>query len=243
MYTILSEAKNELQRRKADIGLVKVVREYVGQLPEAMETDVPLAVYCPYVATPNLQTRMFMILAQSAGFRPILAEYLDDIFVWQNPDKKALVRLVFNLGVGRNGGPKTSIRLIADPKRIQRVYFNKIYTLNGQSLVDFHHGLLESAVSGAALTDFSAFYRKHGGKAKEYYCYLMAAFTCFGVMFENFLDSGNEAAFVEKIVKPAIKLVKQDLGISPLIVRYLPPESENSVYWTWYPAEIERLLQ
>jgi hypothetical protein len=113
-------------------------------------------------------------------------------------------------------------------------------------MVDYHHRILLSVLPNILLTDNTAWVKSMGGRPKLFYHRLLALFVCHGVMFENFLDEGDEGKFTCKIVRPAIEKVTNHFGLKPLIVRLLPEESEADPYWCWYPghleAEVRRLL-
>jgi hypothetical protein len=240
LYTPLTEAKDEIRRRWADLGLRKKVEEYLGVLSPGMG-DESRAFYCRTVLTPHREFHRFIALACEAGLTPVGAEYLDDCFNSLNPDKLGLVRMTFLKGRNRLDEPIFKRKMVTGGD-INGKSFTSILTLWGENLVDFHHRSLRTFFPDLVPVNEYAWIRTHGTSPRAYYPANFARFICHGILFENFLVTNGELAFTRDVVIPAFETVTTSFGMKPLIVRLLPQESENDPSWTWYDTEMEHLV-
>ncbi len=219
-YYDLNEAVAELRWRQKDAGLISKVASVVG-------AD------CPYyfgengflarqVATCRLEDVDFLHRCSRVGLNPVWVEYLQDRFTVRNPDKNRLCKIPVFLGYGRNGGIKTLVyRLVANPSQWEEAAISFMKTDGGESLVSFHHRLWQAVIGKGEIRDASIWYRRLGGRAKDYYFAYLAAMTVNGVLFEDF--EGNEpglVAFRNEIVGPAYGRALEVVGLPPLIVKH-----------------------
>ncbi len=238
MYTTLEEAKEEVWKRWHDAGLRRRVEEYVRELPYGFEQE-PRAVLWRWLATPNYESFIFSQLAHEASIKPIYFEFIMDKFCSKNPDKFYLGKLAFFKGKGRNNGNKVSCCHAIDFCTEDGKAFQDVNTLGGSNFVSLHHRMLSHLSPDLDFIDISSYCKTKGGVPKEYYQSMLALFICHGILFENFLDEGDEGRFTRNIVQPAIRTVTEHFGLKPLIVRLLPKESEADPYWCWYPGHLE----
>lgn len=236
MYTDLEEAKEEIARRRNDPELMKRVEKHFF-LPMPQFPVCPCAILARQVATPNFEYVQFNELAKKIGLPPLVWEYTGDIFMRQNREKRQLAKMVFYHGLGKNGGRKTKNREIVDFGACERKPMNEITTLWGENFVGFHHRLFNG--NGKCELIEGTEWAKNFGGAKRYYYYFLACFICHGILFDNFLNSGQETNFTKTVVMPAFETLEKIFGVKPLIVKLFLPENENDDYWTWYPGTME----
>ncbi len=68
-------------------------------------------------------------------------------------------------------------------------------------------------------------------------------FTCFGILFENFLTSkDSEGDFTKETILPAIENVMNLVGVKPLIVPIEPIDMETDKHWISYHPKIKVLI-
>src|SRR3989338_6746540 len=87
---------------------------------------------------------------------------------------------------------KTIVKTVVDFNLNNGKKFKEIKTLWGESFVDFHRKLFtvhDYKTEDFHLYNASDWFKKNGGKAVGYYTNLLLMFTCFGILFENFLIS------------------------------------------------------
>lgn len=245
MYTTLEEAKEEVWRRWNDAELRQRVLAFAAELPEVLLRE-PLAIIFRQLATPNFEFLRFSELAQEVDLNPLCLEYKSDKFCTRNPDKVFLGKMIFHNGTGRNGGSKTVSTKVIDFEDNDMKSFKEIKTVWKEEFIAFHHRIISQDLDHIQCKDNTAWFRKMGPKPSEYYHHFLSFFICHGILFENFLDDGDESVFTREIVRPAFHNISAHFGLKPLIVRLLPEETEADPYWCWYPgyleAEVKALL-
>ena len=128
----------------------------------------------------------------------------------------------------------------------EKTKLSEVVLRTGERLVDFHHSLLTMAgYDDVEVRDNTQWF--HGiGSAKEYYYYCLLHFVAHGVLFETFLNEGNEYedAFTNTIVLPAIERIKDKIGFAPLVVKLYPEHQDDleDFYWWSYPPHINKHL-
>lgn len=242
-YTPLEEAKKEIKRRWADKNLEKKVAKFLkGNIPEAF-TSEPRAISTIHVATPNWELLQFRDEAKEVGLKPLVFEFLDDLFITTNFDKASLARMVFYHGKDSHGNMMTTSRHIIDlTGREEKKKIKEIKTLWGENFVDFHHKIFKTQCRGIEVTDGSKYYQKMGHNAKEYYPYILALYIRNGVLFENYLTNKHEKKFLDQVLFPAFELVKKEFGLKPLIVPISPQDEADNKYWWCYPEAIKTFI-
>jgi hypothetical protein len=139
------------------------------------------------------------------------------------------------------------VNAIAHPRRWEKRPIAEVLTDHGELLVAFHHRL-RRAVFGDGVGDPIDLtpWLKGIGCADAYYRVYFAMAATRGVLFENFDDdeSPSLASFNRRVVYPAYKWVKDNLGAEPLIVfhpQWGSPQEEQYVL-NYYPEEVLRVL-
>ena len=86
------------------------------------------------------------------------------------------------------------------------------------------------------LFDATAWFDRHGGKARYYYKAFTMLLIRHAILLETFEMSGFELQFTRKILIPAMQDVMLAFGVKPLIARIEDAESEGDEYWLNYPG-------
>lgn len=247
IYTPLSVAKKEIWRRWNDKELRKKVEDFLGgDVPKFLKKK-PNAVMVRYITSPGFEFFNFIDLARIADLDIVLAEYTKDKFVAKNPDKYNLCKMFFHNGKNKNGDDNIFNLKVVNFNKYEGKNFDKIKTLWGEDLIDFHHKVLKKAVPGCdkKIFDISEWFNKNRDKkhAEYYYLRYLALFLCHGVLFENFLLNKNEKDFTKKKVLPSFVKLQEMFGVKPLIVPLEPFEDETHICWWHYPAKIEKIAK
>ncbi|MEI6296846.1 MAG: hypothetical protein WCO84_04350 [bacterium] len=242
-YKTPDEASREIKKRWGDKKLKEEVEKYLGNsLPDIFKNE-PKAISVIHIATPNIAFENFLMQANFTELKPVVFEYLEDLFVTTNYDKACLAKMIFKMGIDKNNNLLSeSKHIIALDGREEKKKFTEIKTLWGENFVNFHHRILNSKISGVETCDGSKWYKEHGGKPFLYYKKLMLFFICHGVLFENFLDNEKERAFTREVVFPAFLEAKAQFGIEPLIVPIIPTDEQRNKVWWYYAKDVRDLI-
>ena len=241
IYLSLDEAREELHRRWGNPELKNQIEAELGDGLLLGFNDKPRAVLTRQISSPDNGFAFFYQGAKYINASPYCWEFHGDMFVSFNDEKKGFGRLRLTHEDGT--------RIFADIMNFQaheKKKLSEIVLKTGESLVDFHHGLLKVAgyddVEGSDNTQWF-----HSiGSAKEYYYYWLLHFVAHGVLFETFLNEGDphEDAFTNTIVLPAIEIIKEKTGLAPMVVKLYPEHQDEleDFYWWSYPAHINKHL-
>jgi hypothetical protein len=246
LYTPLSVAKKEIERRWKDKKLREKVKKFLGgDIPKFLKND-PKAVLVRYIISPNYEFFYFSDLAKTIGLDPLYLEYSNDKLVARNTVKYHLCRNIFYNGSGKKGGEKLSIVKLVDFNKFEGEKLCKVKTVNGKNLVNFHHRAIKNIRPKIInkVFDFSKWFdKKRFISKKYYYLYYLTLFICHGVLFENFLNNKEELSFTEKNVIPSFKKLCKIFGVKPLIVPLEPFKEEAEHQWYYYPGKAEKLFK
>lgn len=245
VYTPLSEALRESQKRWRDKQLAKKMDGYFGgNIPQPL-IDGFKAVLFRQLFTPNYELRRFMKTIHDANITPLLLEYHDDKFASNNPLKHALGKMKFQHNLDNDSKGKIETRNIINFNESGGKKIKAVQTTWNQSLINFHHELLFSAFPNSSkyLFDASSWFHSIGGKAKDYYSRYTALFVRNGILFENFVLEGNELRFIKEIFLPSFIEVWKETGKKPMIVSLLPIDTQNALFWMSHPAETLKVMK
>jgi len=239
MYWNPEEAIKELKRRQKDLDLVRKVDEFLrASCPIPNGFNGFLA---RHIATARLEDVQFEQKCKELSLCPITLEYLEDIFVPENPSKKRLVVLYVFEGYGKKGGPRLKKLVLADVEKYKGEPLKNIQTKKEELLLwKFHHRARDVIGLKGKVIDISNWLMEKG-KAKEYYPYLFTATLTRGILFESFESPGfpDLLKFKEEVVIPAWEFVVQKFGMRPLIVYHPENEDEKEEnILNWYPVEV-----
>jgi len=241
IYVTKEEARELLIERRNDHKLSESVESMLGDrfIPEF--AGPPKGVLWKYVASPENGFVHYLNLCKETGVKPLFIEYLDDVFLTLNEEKKGLGRLRVTLPDGRKG----TVNIMDFPPN-QKKKMSNVLLKSGKGLVDFHHTLLERSGYEFQIRDNSAWAHAIGRPVDYYYPYL-AHFITHGILFESYLTDDpdeREVAFTREVVAPMVDKLIADFGVQPLIVRLFPEEQteEEDFYWWSYPPHINEMI-
>ncbi len=240
IYTPLPQALVEIRKRRKDKMLEKRVDQFLrGDIPKPFVNGVK-AVLDRQLFTPNYEFKRFLEITSALDLEPLFLEYHDDKFTSNNPLKHALGKMKFRKTLKKDIIEKIESRNVIDFNTNDGAKIKDVKTIWHQSLVDFHHELLESVFPNLTKHIFDTSEWPHSGlgNAKEYYTRNMALFVRNGILFENFSLQGSELNFVKKFCLPAFFDVWKSIGSKPLVVALLPIEKQENVYWQSYPMQM-----
>ncbi|HVU06202.1 MAG TPA: hypothetical protein VHE10_00160 [Candidatus Paceibacterota bacterium] len=242
IYTSLEDAAKELAARHEDSGIARYVADTLpAGVPEPL-AKAPKAVLFRQLATPNYEFRRFISIADAIGdFEPLLWEYHQDKFTSNNECKKSWGKMSFYLGKGKKGGSKIARFNVIDFNSYNGKKIDEVKTLWGQSLIDFHHELIEKTYSGflflkPTLFDASEWFSRSGGNAKDYYRNFLTLFLKNAILFENFMLDEKEIGFTKEVFLPAFIEILRSSGRKPLIVALEPTDIEGEEFWMCHPS-------
>lgn len=240
MYTTLDGAREELSKRWRDIELKKRIEVELADKFLPLFKKNARAVLFRVLCSPDNGFTFFLQCAKYINADPLILEYLNDIFVHFNDEKKGLGRLRVEL----EDGGKAHVDVM-DFYKNEKNKLDMISLKTGENLVDFHHNLFKIFKYRVDLHDNSDWF-KIIGRASDYYYYLLLHFVAHGVLIETFLNEGDkhEDAFTNEIIIPAINKIKDKFKLDPLIIR-LYPEHQNRLedfYWWCYPPNINEYI-
>jgi hypothetical protein len=236
VYTPVEQAVKELEYRKGNN------QNLPFGFPQHFEGEKN-AVLGRQIASPNFELMKFSSVADSLpGFKKIVLEmHIDKFTPNVNATKYHLGKIVFNDENDQNG--KTKSIMAVDFNENSGKKLSEVKTIWGQRFVDFHSEFLEYCLSKESSRkinqlEASQWVFQAGKSAKEYYPKYLSLFLQNGILFENFLmKEKNESTFTKEVFLPAFIKIMQETGVKPLIVSFLPIESEGSNYWNHYSAD------
>jgi len=154
-----------------------------------------------------------------------------------------LGKLTCSVGTNRNGQEiKRGFRVV-DPLLAEGRTFDRIDTVYGVSLPEFHGSLIRPFLSDNVLVfDEAPWIDKWARKDTFKQYQRMFAFCCaYSVMLEWFAE--DELEFGRNVMIPAFNSVYRQIGVRPLIAQ-APIDCENSRNtWHQYPQEAFRAFE
>jgi len=243
IYTPLSVAKKEIQKRWKDKKLRKKVNEYLGEVPRVFKYKPKVALF-RFITTPNFEFQLALDTAILLKKELIFIEFLNDKFCTRNQDKLYLGKIVFFHEKNGESAGMTDRRKIIDLEKADNKPFKKIKTIWGENLIDFHHDLFNKYYKNTKIFDVSTF-KTNGETSYEVYLKMFAIFICHGVLFENYFVNSNkdERKFTLKVIKPAFEKIKEIFGVKPLIVPLVGFKDEGDLFWQYYPEKIKKEIK
>ena len=249
VYTPLSEALRLLDERQKDPELmVKVEKLLKGDIPEILKNNKKCAILFRQIATPNHESQFFCSLAKEYGLTPIIFEYFDDKFTSNNDFKHSLGQLRIHGCVNKKDNYPIEKITIINFNKYNGKKLKEVKTIWKEPLINFHRKLFEFynyKAKDINFYDASFWFKKNGGEASGYYANFLLLFTCFGILFENFLlneNNDNNGKFTKDVVLPAIEKVINLIGLKPLIVPITPIDIEKDNFWISYYPDIKTLI-
>ncbi len=246
VYTPLSEALRILEERQKDPVLMqKVENLFAGKIPEILKIG-RCAVIARQLATPNHESRMFINIAKENNLKPVFFEYKEDKFTSNNKYKHSLGQLHLSDSLNSKGEDLVEKINIIDFNLHNGKKLSEIKTLWNESIVDFHKNLFSHyKIDGVYFHDESAWYKENNADTIDFvYVNFFLLFTCYGILFENFLVStDSEGEFTKNVVLPSIEKVIELTGVKPLIIPIGPLDIETDNFWYHHLPHIKDLIK
>ncbi len=245
LYVPLKEALSEFDSRQKNVELKASVAEFFkGYAPPQSLRDAPGGVYAPALVTPNLELTYLLDVVDGLPIPMHYFEFAHDKFVHMNFSKRCLGHMFFFDTSDVSGKTIVGDSRILNFQLSQGKPMDEIVTLSGENFVNFHHRVL-SAYLGERKPEILNFSDWFAGSAAfdpalPYLRYL-GLFITDGILFANFTTEKREAAFTDERVIPAFRKLKEIFGVSPLIVPIQPTESDDELFWCYYPEEVKAL--
>lgn len=236
-YYSITEAKEELLRRRKNQKLRKMVKNFLGEVPPPLARS-PRAVIGRSVIVPNHEVLYFIDIAHLTKLRPLVLEDTTDRFVTNNRGKMCIVKPRFYKNLDKAWNIVNTAHTIVRLEDVQGKRFNQISTVWGENIVLFYHNIVAQEIPHLEIFEDVQWYQQTFQKTvgiKEYYKYYLAFFIRHGILFENFIEEGYEQKFTTDVVIPAAQYIHKIFGHHPLIVRLLPQEESTGVYWDCLP--------
>ena len=246
LYTEPRIALWELKQRRQDAVLKNHIRRNLGPASEEllMKFSQPRAVFFRQVATPTHETIRFLKLAEKMKLKPLIFEYHDDKFVSaENRSKRSLGKMPIYQYTGSDGRDMVEYETVCDFNASTGKRFKDIICKNGEKFIPFHHRLFRAITGYNPKTyayDASEWFASAGKKAEKYYEQLLTLFIRDGILFENFMPLRSESAFTKNVIVPAFERLKNQHGVSPLIIQLLPENEEVRKFWDSYPRKTKK---
>jgi len=249
VYTTVDQAVKELEWRKSNYS----IRQYINKnLPTAIPQDFEgekNAVLGRQLASPNFELMKFSADTDKlTGFKKtVIVKHNDKFTPGINETKYHLGKIVFKRSNSFNENTKSIMAV--DFNKYAGKQMSEVETTWGQNLVDFHNELLEYGIEkegNGKINQFegSEWLTQLGRNAKEYYPKLLLLFLQNGLLFENFLMKEKaEATFTKEVFLPAFMKIIEETGVKPLIISFLPIESEGNNLWNYYPEEYFKFVR
>jgi len=246
LYTPLTEALQELKRRRADKKLQQRVNDYFALYPCPPELATePRIVMAPPLVSPNLELKYFLDVCKHLPIRSIFYEFRKDKFVHLNFEKHYLGKMVFFREHAPDNKEVTGSMRVVDFEKDQGKPMNEIKTIQGENFADFHHRLVSEYLPDADIEihDFSEWFKNSRLFLPELpYLRYLGLFIRDGILFSNFVTEKYQSSFTHTLVMPAFEKLKEVLGVAPLIVPIEPVETDSEPFWCYYPEEVRTLI-
>lgn len=246
VYTPLSDAIKLLEERQRDPEFIKKIEDFLGDdIPDPLRKIDKYGISGKQVATPNFDTLWFIKLTKEFGLKPVFLEYLKDKFTSNNSFKHSLGQLLILGDLNKKGEVMEEKITIIDFNKYNGKPLKDILTTWSEPLVDFHHKLFKAydLKQDLIFFDESVWLDKHGKVAKHYYENDILLYMCHGILFENFLLTGDDGKFTKNIFLPAFEKAFNLFGVKPLIVPIPPMDIEEDSCWFSYNKKIKPYIK
>lgn len=247
LYTPLTDALVELERRQKDKHLRKKVEKYFESYPLLPQLEAgPCGVVARALLTPIYELVYFMDISKHLPIKTVFCEFTKDKFVGVNFEKKCLGNMKFFREDLYGKKVVVASRRVVDFKKSEGKPLIDVLTNTGESLPSFHRRLLNSYFKESKLEidDFSDWFVNASKFSKEFpYMRYLGLFIVHGILYDNFVTTEKrQDSFTRNKVIPAFKKLSETFGVPPLIVPINPVESESAHYWCYYPEKVRTLI-
>ncbi len=244
IYSSITEASNELERRRNDKELMKKISEFFSALP-LDDLSYPRAFLSRPIGTPNFELRSFLVQSEMIDLDPVVLEYPGKL-VAKNDDKYHDCILHFRDGFDKDHNHRISKVKAVDISKFEGKPMASAKTSFDGSIMEMHHKLLfaEFPKLKGSVVDFTGWFNDSREATDSYYFHYLSLFVCHGILFDNFFfNDDEENKFIIAKFMPSFERVVKHFGVRPLIVPLLPLDHERSNHWLYYPASVKEDLR
>jgi len=233
LYTPLSEAIQELNRRRRIPDLCRLVESFQSEHPANFLLDKPTAILARSIHSADHEMVRFESMIRGTELTPHLLEIPGDLFTSVNHDKYRRGKLCFDF--------ETKVRSLRVMEfNCEGKIISTIPDVTGRSLVDYHRALLNDRHPALSMhtQDVSDWFLS-AGKISPYYLHFLSLSIKNGIVFENFLPhEPEEMAFFRERVLPSFLEATRIFGVRPLIVRLFSDAEETTDKIWHYPGSL-----
>ena len=204
-----------------------------GELPRDLQGGAPKAFLLRQIATTRVEDAIFLLKAEQAGLRPTWLEHTADQFSFASALKRSYLHPLVITGVDRSPTPRSrKHRLVRNFDRLGGTKLIDIKTDDGRNITDVHHSMQDRVFGNVVRHDLGSWIQGSGRMAKSYYPTMLSLAIAHGIMFEDYVAGVSDKELFEfrrLVFLPAYKIVCDQFGVMPLIVRM--PKSDNLKYF------------
>lgn len=218
IYTPVDLALTELRNRRRDGQLLKEVTEFLGgDIPEYL-LRADCFVLPRHIATPNNEALYVLEQARRHGALAVFSQDPKDRFTSVNNLKRRLARP--EVGEETPDGIRYRKVDLVDVAQAEGLPIHEVKCRDGRRLIDVHNALFDRLPERhfVIADDATWIDRNHRGDMVKHYRHFLALFLTHGVLFEEF-ETGDDAAFFERYVRPLPDEFEARWGLRPLIVK------------------------
>jgi hypothetical protein len=251
IYTPINDAIKSLEQRSVNLALNKFIDSKIPIKPTLINNTDKLAFLSRDLATSNFETKKFIEVVEKEGLlKPVFWEYYGDRFSPNvNITKYSLVKMTFYFGLDKSGKDRVRNMTIVDFNLYNGKKISEVKTLWGQSLVEFHHELLDYMYPNQIgknifFFDATEWYRTVGDHVSVYYENLLILYLRNGILFEEyFLDDQYESVFIKNIFLPAFIKIYKESGFKPLICNLSCGNKNSNNFGMYYPDNVYEFVK
>jgi hypothetical protein len=242
LYHSLDSAREEIRKRWANNELKKAVEKELNCNFWGEFKQTPRSLLWRPILSPDNGLIFFLQCSQYAGVTPLAFEFLGDMYLSTNEEKRGLGQIRVKL----ENENRATFNLFDLHKWNKKLFGNIVIRgLPSLHLIDFHHELLAKSGYSIEILDKTNWVKNIGRPKDFYYPYLLH-FIAHGILFEVFYQENcmSEISFTNEIIMPAIEKIRENYGLSPIVVR-LYPENQTEIEdfdWWCYPPHVNDYL-
>lgn len=238
IYISLDEAREELKKRWNDKELKKKIEDELGENFWPEFQSKPRGLLWRQLLSPDNGFTFFYQCSKYIGVEPLAFEFLGDLYMSFNEEKRGLGQLRIEL----EDGKKATVNIM-EIHKWYKTPLSEVTLKSGEKLVDFHHNLINYSGYDIEVKDMTEWVKKIGKPVDVYYQYLLH-FVAHGFLFEAFLAEEKEKNFFSDVVAPNLKKIEDKFSLKPLLVKQYPnnQSDDEDFYWWSYPPNVNRYV-
>jgi len=237
-----TEALHLLKERQSKHTLKQQISRYLqGDFPIQFSYEMPVLYLCRHIASPTFETLRFIEQCKNHNLPLYIGEDTQGKFTSINLHKKSLGKLGIVKGINRLHDEIIEYFSIIDFRMFDGKKFCDIKTLTGESLIDYHHKLIQVIYpSTVNISDESDWIQRHCREdIVEQYKNLLALLITQGIMYEFYYP--EDINFMENVIIPAFEFIENMFGHKPLIVQMMN-EHDTEREMVRYPSVLYPII-